>query len=400
VYHFDPRDPALGLLRAGDHRAQLVEASGGEPAVAQAPVVIVCAGTYWRNSWKYRARTYRHFGWDNGTILANALATAAALGLPARVVSGFVDADVNALLALDTAREVAFSLLALGRGGPAPPPAPPLDPIHPRTAAGSRSEVDEPRIREVHEASSLASPDEVRAWRADAAGARSAPGPRGEHRVPLRSLPQGPAPTDALEDVVLRRGSTREFARGASLGLDQLSTLLERSTRGVPADFAPGGALLNRCYLIASAVDGLDAGAYVLHRDPGQLELLKRGEFRAEAGYLGLEQDLPADASAVVFFLADLDGELSRLGRRVYRALQLEAGILGGKMYLAAYAQRFGASGLTFYDDDVVRFFSPHAAGLAAVFVMALGRGAPLPAHGRVEPFVPVTFAPPAADRP
>ena len=27
--------------------------------------------TFWRNAWKYRSRTYRHFGWDNGTIVAN-----------------------------------------------------------------------------------------------------------------------------------------------------------------------------------------------------------------------------------------------------------------------------------------------------------------------------------------
>ncbi len=45
-------------------------------------------------------------------------------------------------------------------------------------------------------------------------------------------------------------------------------------------------------------------------------------------------------------------------------------------MYLAAYAQRLGASGLTFYDDDVVSFFSPHARGKSAIFLVALGRSA------------------------
>jgi hypothetical protein len=43
-------------------------------------------------------------------------------------------------------------------------------------------------------------------------------------------------------------------------------------------------------------------------------------------------------------------------------------------MYLAAYSQKLGASGLTFYDDDVVNFFSPHARGKSAIFLMALGR--------------------------
>ena len=41
-------------------------------------------------------------------------------------------------------------------------------------------------------------------------------------------------------------------------------------------------------------------------------------------------------------------------------------------MYLAAYAQRFGATGLTFFDDEVIEFFSPHAAGKSVMFLVAL----------------------------
>src|SRR5262249_48680746 len=94
-----------------------------------------------------------------------------------------------------------------------------------------------------------------------------------------------------------------------------------------------------------------------------------------EARHLGLQQDLPGDASVDVFFLANLDPILERFGNRGYRAVQLEAGILGGKMYLAAYAQRLGATGLTFFDDDVTTFFSPHATGKSAIFLVALGKG-------------------------
>jgi hypothetical protein len=42
-------------------------------------------------------------------------------------------------------------------------------------------------------------------------------------------------------------------------------------------------------------------------------------------------------------------------------------------MYLAAYAQRFGGSGLTFFDDEVTEFFSPHATGKSVMFLVALG---------------------------
>jgi hypothetical protein len=59
--------------------------------------------------------------------------------------------------------------------------------------------------------------------------------------------------------------------------------------------------------------------------------------------------------------------------------VNLEAGLIGGRLYLGAYGQRFGASGLTFYDRAVVEFFSPHAAGKDAIFVTALGRSAKSP---------------------
>jgi len=42
-------------------------------------------------------------------------------------------------------------------------------------------------------------------------------------------------------------------------------------------------------------------------------------------------------------------------------------------MYLAAYALRLGATGLTFFDDDVTNFFSPHAIQESAIFLLAIG---------------------------
>ena len=133
------------------------------------------------------------------------------------------------------------------------------------------------------------------------------------------------------------------------------------------------GAMLNHLYLIVHAVDGIPAGAYVYRRDTNALELLEEGDFRRVAGYLGLQQSLPADAAVDVFLLADLVPILERYGNRGYRATQLEAAIIGGKLYLGAYAQRLGASGLTFFDDDVTTFFSPHAEGKSVMFLVALG---------------------------
>ncbi len=226
----------------------------------------------------------------------------------------------------------------------------------------------------MHVASSLTTGEQVAAWRGGWVPA-SLPAPAGKV-FPLQPLAEAEEPTDSIEQVILRRGSTREFAL-EPITFAQLSTILRAATRGTPADFLDlPGATLNDLYLIVNADEGLPGGAYAFHREQEALELLKEGEFRGEAGFLGLEQALPATASVDVFFLSDLERVLNQFGNRGYRAAQLEAGIIGGKLYLAAYAQRLGATGLTFYDDDVTEFFSPHAQGKSVLFLVALGKSA------------------------
>jgi len=373
VYHFGPHDGALHRLRAGDFRAVLVEACGGESAVAAAPAALVCTSTFWRNAWKYQARTYRHCFWDSGTLLANLLAVAAADGVPARVVVGFVDAAVNALLDLDVTREVALSLVPLGKAAAPPPLAPPLAPLQLATRPLSEREGDYPLIRAAHAASSLADGATVRTWRARvralpprAAGAIA-------DAVPLRPL--ATPPSSPIAAVILRRGSSRRFARQAIDG-GALAAMVEAATRGIPFDDGLDGRALADPYLIVNAVDGLAAGTYVLDRQASALTALRRGDFRTVAGHLDLGQELAADAAVDVYMLADL-APLLAAGERSYRAAQLAAAIVGGKLYLAAYALGLGATGLTFFDDDVIELFAPHADGKDVMFLLAAGRPAP-----------------------
>ncbi len=58
------------------------------------------------------------------------------------------------------------------------------------------------------------------------------------------------------------------------------------------------------------------------------------------------------------------------LGDRGYRAALLEAGVVEGRLHLAAAALRLGATGLTYYDHEVSRFF---VTDLAPLLVTAVG---------------------------
>lgn len=379
VYHFGPHDFALRCLRTGDYRGVLAAATGNEQSVTHAPVTVLCTSTYWRNAWKYQARTYRHCFWDTGTLIANFLAAGAGLHLPTQVVSAFVDEEVNQLLDLDIDREVVLALLPVGwTGHSSATQSSHLAPLALPTVPLSQSEVEYPAIHAVHAASSLVTEADVATWRGTPLQTSEAT-PHSQ-LFPLTPLDDSGLPPLSLDHVIRHRGSSRAFAR-QPITFAQLSTILQRSTRGIAADFLhPVGMTLTDLYLIVNAVEEIPTGTYMFHRNHNALELLREGNFRREAGYLGLGQELPADASVNIFCLANLPPILERFGNRGYRAAQLEAAIIGGKCYLAAYGQRLGATGLTFFDDDVTAFFSPHAAGKSVMFLTAIG----IPAKQRI----------------
>lgn len=372
LYHFSPGDFVLRRLRAGDVR-DVLAAAAADAALARRACTLVLSAIYWRNTWKYQARGYRHLFWDSGTMLANGLAVAGALGLAPRLYIGFVDAAVNRLLGLDVTHEAALELLAIGPdGAPAPPAAEP-ETITPAVMPLSRTQVDYPLMREALAASALSDPDAVRAWRSRTMPA-PVPAARDVERLPVPD----PSSGRTLGETVQRRGSTRTFAH-SPLGQDELGAALWAAVRPVPQDVTSGGVDL---YLVINAVRGITPGAYRYDAGAHGLERLAEGNFRRQSSFLTLEQPLGGDAAAVIYFLAPLNAVLAAAGDRGYRLVNMQAGIAGGRAYLAAYALGFGASGLTFYDAEVVRFFSPRAAGQDAIFVTALGRSAPV--HDRV----------------
>jgi SagB-type dehydrogenase family enzyme len=178
---------------------------------------------------------------------------------------------------------------------------------------------------------------------------------------------------EEVERVIRKRGSARSFQRPGAIDYRALSAILARATLGVSADALPAETTLCDPYVIANQVGGLPPGAYAFHPRVRGLELLREGDFRANARFLDLEQDLAGDAAANLYLLVDLEPILARYGDRGYRVAQLEGGLIGGRAYLASYALGLGATGLTFFDDAVTEFFSPHGAGKSVMFLVAFG---------------------------
>jgi SagB-type dehydrogenase family enzyme len=366
LYHFSPGDLELRGLRRGDWRTTIARAAAMRPSLLEARAVVVLSAIFWRSAWKYRARAYRYCFWDGGTILANMLAAAYAEGLPAEIVTAFVDSEIERLVGIDGEREGLVCLVALGRTASASGEQREVPPLALETVPLSAKETAYEDLATIHRESRLVSLEEVRAVATARVQARGGPSKADEQAAGPQAL--SPTASLALGETVLRRGSTRAFAR-ESISAVELATVMAVSRLHPRADFPR----LTDTYLVVNAVDGMEPGAYHYRRESGTFELLKAGDFRAEAGYLCLEQELGADCSALVIYMAELERVLGALGNRAYRDAHLEAGLMGGRAYLAAYAINRGATGLTFYDDDTTKFFEPHAVGRSPLLMVAVG---------------------------
>ncbi len=381
VYHFNPFEFSLVKIRDDDCSSELAVAT--DNATVSSPLTIALTSLAWRNAWKYEARSYRHWFWDSGVIVANLLATCFSQGLPANIVMGFVDKQLDRLLGLQEHKEATVALAVIGadarkRGSSV---VKEISNLNRDSPPASTEEVEYPIIWEVNEASELHSEAEVSAWRPGLKVHSNNLGPRGLS-FQLRASNKDSPP---LSEAVLHRGSTRRFAQ-QPISFEALSTIIEVSTGHIPLDFLPKSRTMIELYLIANDVQGLPSGSYYFDRETSSLEQLKTGKLRYISGYLCLEQLLFSDASVVFFLMTDLHQVLSGLGNRGYRVAQFEAGIRAGKIYLSSYAQAIGASGSTFYDDAVTEFFSPHAKGKSPMIAVGVGVPAYKARPGKILP--------------
>jgi nitroreductase len=289
---------------------------------------------------------------------------AAAAGWDARVLAGFVDGEVSALVGIGEPEEYPLALVTVAAPAVAEPAGiPPLAPISPRTRPLSRAPRSYPLGAAAQRAGELPNAAAVSAWRRKASRLRAQPATRS---LAADEAGQAHAASDTIETVILRRGSTRHFAR-QSIPRGALGWAMTAATRAVPGDFVPPQATHLEHFLAVHAVQGLPPGAYRWHE--GEFRLLRAGAERGRTRSLCLGQDLGGDAAATVFHGAQLEPILEGLGARGYRAAQLEGGVAAERLQLAAFALGFGATGLTFLDDEVSAFFGTPAAPMLTVAV-------------------------------
>ena len=305
--------PEGGELPAGVHwyhpeEHALVEI--GPPPSGTAPAIIV-SGVPWRTGWRYRERGFRHVYWDAGTMLSQLLALADSAGLDPALLSRFPDAQISELIGADRVHEWPVAIVSLGRGSPAIHPAGP-------SAAG---EID---------ASPVEFPLVTEAQRAGERELLGAPWPEG----PVRKVDG--SETRPLDEVILTRGSLRLMDPQRSLPAETLQMSMDVAMRGIAIPH----------FVVVHAVEGISPGVY---RWPDLSAPVRVGDLRDELYRVALEQGLARDAAFVVIGAE----KISELDDREYRDAQLAAGLVEGRLHLAAYALGAGASGMTFLDSEI-----------------------------------------------
>jgi SagB-type dehydrogenase family enzyme len=306
VHWYHPEDHALVEIGPAPR--------GGAPA-------IVTTGVPWRTGWRYRERGYRHIYWDSGTMVSQLLAAAGSAGIEADLYTRFPDARVAELVGVDGVHEWPVAVVALG-GAPA------LESTG-TTVAGA---VD-------HGAREF--PLETQAQRAGDVEELGEPWARGAPvDVPLTASPP-------VEQVVLRRSSQRRMDRTRGLSQDVALTALRVALRGIDV----------RHFVVVHDVEGIEPGVYEW---PDLTTPVQTGDLRDELGRIALGQGLAHDAAFVVIGAADVRS----LDDRAYRESQLAAGIVEGRLHLAAYALGAGASGMTFLDSEIPGLLGERLDGL------------------------------------
>ncbi|MDX1372264.1 MAG: SagB/ThcOx family dehydrogenase, partial [Nitrososphaeraceae archaeon] len=362
IYHFCPADFTLNKLYEGDFKDILYQIAGENITIKQAPITLIFTSIGWRNSWKYQTRSYRHWFWDAGTIISNYLALCNANSFSTEIILGFQDEDLNKLLGLKKREEAAILLSPLYENKNKTVEK--KNSVFSKkqflefeTVPLSKYEIEYPKIWELHEGSSLKDRISVKKW--NKLGKKILDY-KPQNNLNMMNMIHAIDPNGySLKDVILKRGSTRKFSI-KSITKPQLEHILYLGNKPIPFDFVENYSLLDT-FIIVNSVKELESGSYFYNKNSYKLHKLEEGNFRKASEHLCLDQELFGNASVICFFMANLDKILSIWGNRGYRAVQLEGGIRIGKMYLAAYAHNLGASGSTFYDDEVTNFFLPHS---------------------------------------
>jgi hypothetical protein len=160
----------------------------------------------------------------------------------------------------------------------------------------------------------------------------------------LESAPDSPS----LDDVILKRGSTRLMDASASVARKVFDFAMAASLRG------------HACAALGRRARGRRGWRRGCTAGPASTR-------RCAAATCARSCCAPAGirtSAATPAFVVMAATDLDALDDRGYREAQLDAGLVEGRLHIAAYALGIGASGMTFLDSEIEPLLGDGLAGL------------------------------------
>ena len=114
LYHFNPMQNRLRLLRYGDNSRRLSDALVQRNLAVDASLIVFITAVFERSVFKYGDRGYRFVLLEAGHVAQNLALTATGMGLGCLNVGGFADRQIDDLLGLDGIDHSTIYLAAVG----------------------------------------------------------------------------------------------------------------------------------------------------------------------------------------------------------------------------------------------------------------------------------------------
>ncbi|MGB4894716.1 MAG: SagB/ThcOx family dehydrogenase [Nitrospira sp.] len=398
LYHYAPREHGVEL-RADCSPAAISRLLAPFPSGA---FLSGLTSVHWREAWKYGERAFRYCNHDVGHAIGSARIAAATLGWKMALLDG---ADQN-----QTARVLGTHRVDDFSG---------VEPEHPdclaviwpveaeaRASSSSRENQNLPLFLEEAAVTGVA----VGPWHgkanelsrehgvhwdvidqvAEASWKTSLEHPivslAGTPIVPPETL-HASRTTDDAAAIIRQRRSAVSFDGRTSISAATFFHILQRVMprverpqlqRPMPWDVLPWDPAIH-LMLFVHRVEGLEAGLYMLARDPNKLPFLQQsmnpelewtpapgcpndlplfwllqGDAQRLAAQVSCQQGIAGDSAFSLGMLAEFEGRLRQGGAWWYPRLFWEAGVVGQVLYLEAEAAGVRGTGIgCFFDDPV-----------------------------------------------
>ena len=398
LYHYAPREHGVEL-RADCSPAAISRLLAPFPSGA---FLFGLTSVHWREAWKYGERAFRYCNHDVGHAIGSARIAAATLGWKMALLDG---ADQNQTArVLGTHRVDDFSGVELEHTDC-------LAVIWPveaeaRASSSSRENQNLPLFLEEAAVTGVA----VGPWHgkanelsrehgvhwdvidqvAEASWKTSLEHPivslAGTPIVPPETL-HASRTTDDAAAIIRQRRSAVSFDGRTSISAATFFHILQRVMprverpqlqRPMPWDVLPWDPAIH-LMLFVHRVEGLEAGLYMLARDPNKLPFLQQsmnpelewtpapgcpndlplfwllqGDAQRLAAQVSCQQGIAGDSAFSLGMLAEFEGRLRQGGAWWYPRLFWEAGVVGQVLYLEAEAAGVRGTGIgCFFDDPV-----------------------------------------------